>query len=109
MREEFMAKFFAICVALAFAVLMGLPGTAGAAHVGEKCQIPGDSCGPALWCEPPTDTCFLFNATGHCVRVPKGCPSQIVRPVCGCNGQTYGNDCQRLQAKEAKKHNGKCL
>jgi hypothetical protein len=107
MREEFMPKFFAICAALAFALLSALPGTASAAHVGEKCQIPGDSCGPKLWCDPPPDRCVVFNQEGRCVRVPTVCPL-YVRPVCGCNGQNYGNDCERIKAKVAKAHNGKC-
>jgi hypothetical protein len=44
---------------------------------------------------------------GTCVRAPDVC-AQIFLPVCGCNGKTYGNDCQRRAAKVSKAHDGAC-
>jgi hypothetical protein len=47
------------------------------------------------------------GATGVCVPRPAECPA-IWAPVCGCDGVTYGSDCQRLQAGMELDHEGEC-
>lgn len=60
---------------------------------GQFCQLPAGKCGADM--------------TGTCAKVPTVC-TQIFKPVCGCDGKTYGNDCARQMAKVSKKANGKC-
>lgn len=33
---------------------------------------------------------------------------RVSRPVCGCNGKTYANDCERQKAKVQLDHVGAC-
>jgi hypothetical protein len=81
---------------------------AAAGGVGAKCGgIAGLPCAHGLWCEMRPGTCHVADAFGHCVRKPKFC-HLIYKPVCGCNGRTYGNDCARRAAMVNKKHDGPC-
>jgi hypothetical protein len=45
--------------------------------------------------------------TGRCIVPPDGCVT-LVDPVCGCNGQTYLNDCERARARAQLDHTGVC-
>jgi hypothetical protein len=82
--------------------------SASAAKVGEKCDgFVAGRCGRGLWCDRDPGQCGLADRPGTCVKVRQLC-FQLYRPVCGCNGKTYANDCHRIRAKVAKKHDGKC-
>jgi hypothetical protein len=60
---------------------------------GTFCELPADLCGAAI--------------RGSCVKVPTACPKNI-KPVCGCDGKTYANDCLRQMKKVTLKSVGKC-
>jgi hypothetical protein len=98
-------------LALALATTLGLALSASsvlAVGAGEKCggivPIPCDS---GLWCQFKTGTCGAFDVQGTCAKVPEVC-AQIVKPVCGCDGKTYANDCLRRMAKVSLKAVGNC-
>lgn len=72
-----------------------LPTCAGPAGIkcapGEVCDVHSCIANDIGWCKPKTNIC----------------PS-IYAPVCGCNGKTYPNDCERLKAGVALDHTGPC-
>ena len=93
--------------AAALVLMIVLPAGAHAAAV-QKCgTFPGGFCDPSSFCQKPPGTCALIGGEGVCVKVPEVC-NEIYRPVCGCDGQTYSNDCHREMARVSKAHNGKC-
>ena len=95
-----------LATALGLAAL--IPTGANAVGLGGICGgIQGIACNPGLFCDHRPGSCKISDAQGRCVGVPRFC-NKIFRPVCGCNGKTYGNNCDRLAAKEQLAHVGKC-
>ena len=81
---------------------------AAAAGLGETCDgIAGIQCDAGLWCEHPEGQCKVADAAGTCIKPPEIC-TQDYKPVCGCNGKTYGNDCMRKVEKVQLDHIGEC-
>jgi hypothetical protein len=67
----------------------------------------GKTCIEGYYCEMQDDTCNLADLVGVCTEVPEMCTREIA-PVCGCNGETYSNDCLRRVAGTSLSHVGAC-
>jgi hypothetical protein len=79
------------------------------AREGEPCgKIAGMlQCEEALFCEKPANRCGTSDTEGVCVKIPEVCNIAILS-VCGCNGKTYDNDCERRRAGVQKLKDGPC-
>ena len=85
----------------------GSPG-AGAANLDEACGGPQKiTCNSALYCQLPAGQCSSPDTAGTCVKAPDFC-MRVSRPVCGCNGKTYVNECEARKARVAIDQTGAC-
>jgi Kazal-type serine protease inhibitor-like protein len=98
-------------VAAALLVVSGVAlgsGGAAAANLDEACGGPGKiTCNSALFCRVPAGQCTSADVAGTCEKAPGFC-MRVSRPVCGCNGKTYLNECEARHARVAVDYTGRC-
>lgn len=70
--------------------------------------IAGLQCGAGEYCSFAIGTqCGAGDQTGTCLPKPEIC-TMIFEPVCGCDGKTYGNECNAAGAGVSVSHKGEC-
>jgi len=72
--------------------------------VGKRCRCRPDvglRCRNGRFCETPFDCTGIVRPQigGICTDTPTACASGLGPFVCGCDGRTYENDCERKQAR----------
>jgi len=76
---------------------------------GETCGgLLGDGCADDEFCDyAPDALCGRADATGTCAPMPEACDLNY-DPVCGCDGETYGNACAANMAGVSVETAGEC-
>ena len=86
----------------------GAGGTTGAGG-SNTCGGPtAVTCPTGQYCDLASSCGQIANATGYCKGTGAGVCGDVYQPVCGCDGRTYGNDCERNLAGVLRAAMGAC-
>lgn len=104
-----------VAVALMALSVSGCLGAQGTEESGEGLRRRricggwvGDTCRGNQYCAyEPDAMCGAADASGVCMPRPQVCTEQY-DPVCGCNGETYGNACFAASAGVSVAYEGEC-
>ena len=95
-------------VAEVYTRFVGSSGPVGS--LGDSCGTRGRpmDCVSGLFCQrEPAANCGRADAPGTCQPTPTIC-TRIYKPVCGCDGNTFSNECEAHAAEISVDHDGPC-